>query len=83
MPSSSLVKVEVEVGVEVDVEVGVGVGVEVEVGVEDGVGGVRVGVRYRLDQFRYSLDSVKILFRLGVGFPPKNKTNLSQSFSLS
>ena len=28
---------------------------------------IGVGVRFRLDQFRYSLDSVKILFRLGLG----------------
>ena len=48
MPSSSLVEVEVEVGVEVGVEIGVEVGVEVGVG--------EVGVRFRLDQFIYSLE---------------------------
>ena len=78
MPSSSLDEVEVEVEFGAEVEVGAEVVVEVMVW--------GAGVRFSIDQFRYSLDSVEILFRLGLGGwedYSKIKTKLSQSFSLS
>ena len=65
MPGSSLVEVEVGVEDEDEVELEDEVGDEVEVKVE--VRGVGFGVRFRVDQLRYSLDNVKILFRLGLG----------------